>query len=70
MTVAEAAQTLGVSVETVRRRISAGDLPDERVATGWGWAYRVTLPDATASVAITQPTAPGSPQGDGSEGPS
>ena len=67
MTVAEASQTLGVSVETVRRRIRAGDLPGERVATAWGWAYRVTLPDAPASVAITQPATPGSPQGDGCE---
>ena len=67
MTVAEAAQTLGVSVETVRRRIRAGDLPGERVATAWGWAYRVTLPDATASVAITQPTAPVAPEHDGCE---
>jgi excisionase family DNA binding protein len=61
MTVAEASQTLGVSVETVRRRIRAGDLPGERVATAWGWAYRVTLPDAPASAT------PGSPQGDGCE---
>ncbi len=56
MTVAEASQALGVSVETVRRRIRAGDLPGERVATAWGWAYRVTLPNASESVAITQPS--------------
>ena len=66
------AQRIEAPDGAVRRRIRAGDLPGDRMATAWrphgdrmatawAWAYRVTLPDASAPVLITQPTAPGSP---------
>ena len=57
MMVPEAARVLGVSVETVRRRIRAGELQGERVPTPWGWSYRVTVPDRTEAV-IAQAAVP------------
>lgn len=45
VTIAEAAAVLGVSSQTVRRRIQAGELHAERVRRPQGFAYLVALPD-------------------------
>lgn len=51
-----AATTLGVSVDTVRRRIRRGELETVRDARGW---HLVVLPDAPYAARPTQPGADG-----------
>lgn len=41
----EAAEILGVSVDTVRRRVKSGDLPGEKVFEGGVELWMVELPD-------------------------
>jgi outer membrane murein-binding lipoprotein Lpp len=48
VTVAEAAQTLGISAESVRRRLRGGTLAGHRVTTPAGTEWRVTLPTVAA----------------------
>jgi excisionase family DNA binding protein len=57
MSVTDAARTLGVSVETVRRRVRSGDLPADRVATPSGWSYRVNVPTAEGEASPAPATA-------------
>jgi hypothetical protein len=45
VSIAEAAQRLRVSEQTVRRRIRSGELPGVRVETPWGFIWAVELPD-------------------------
>lgn len=47
VSVSEAARELGVSTETVRRRIKSGDLQAERSIRPQGAVWLVTLPDST-----------------------
>ncbi len=44
-TIGEAAQRLGVSEHTVRRRVRSGELPGSQVATPQGYTWRVEVPD-------------------------
>src|SRR6266508_4055616 len=44
MTITAAAQVLGVSEKTIRRRIGRGELVAERVERPHGFEYRVQLP--------------------------
>jgi len=57
-TIADAAQRLGVSEHTVRRRIKAGELPASRDSTGRLW---VTLADPGATPSESSATAPRTP---------
>jgi len=59
LTIADAAQRLGVSDHTVRRRIKAGELPARRDGTGRLW---VTLADAGATPAESSATASRTPE--------
>ena len=43
--IAEAAKVLGVSTQTIRRRIRAGTLEARKVSGSHGTSYRVILPD-------------------------
>lgn len=45
VTISEAAQRLGVSEHTVRRRVRNGELPGSQVATPQGYTWRVEVPD-------------------------
>lgn len=47
VTIREAAQRLGVSADTVRRRIRRGELPGERQETPQGYVWRVDVSQAT-----------------------
>ena len=58
LTIADAAQRLGVSDHTVRRRIKAGELPARRDGTGRLW---VTLADADATAPEWSQDASGTP---------
>ena len=40
----EAAERLGVSVDTIRRRLKSGDLAGEKVKSAQGFAWRIELP--------------------------
>lgn len=44
MSISDAARALGVSEQTIRRRIRRGDLPATRIARAQGYEYRVQLP--------------------------
>lgn len=44
VTISEAAERLGVSPDTIRRRLRAGELAAEKVKTAQGLAWRVELP--------------------------
>ena len=57
-TIADAAQRLGISDHTVRRRIKAGELPARRDHTGRLW---VTLADADTTAPASSATAPRAP---------
>lgn len=46
---AEAARRLGVSVDTVERRLKRGDLQGEQEQRGKGWRWLVEVPDDVAS---------------------
>ena len=50
VTLAEAATLLGLSVDTVRRRVKRGELEARMVPTDRGAAYRVRLPSAPDTV--------------------
>lgn len=50
VTVSEAASSLGMSVESVRRLVRQGALKGERVQRGRGWSYLVTLDSAPISI--------------------
>lgn len=45
VSVKEAARILGISQQTVRRRIKRGDIPAQKVPRPQGFTYRVDLPD-------------------------
>jgi hypothetical protein len=45
VSIAEAAQKLKVSEQTIRRRIKSGDLPSTQVGTPQGYIWIVELPD-------------------------
>jgi len=45
LTVPEAAVTLGISLNTVRRKLKTGELPGERITTPQGYAWRVLVAD-------------------------
>jgi excisionase family DNA binding protein len=49
VSVEEAAHLLGISTNTVRRRIKQGSLQAERVSRPQGYVYRVYLPEVTDS---------------------
>jgi hypothetical protein len=53
VSIAEAARRLGVSADTVRRRLHSGTLPGHKEATPQGYVWRVDLPGA--HVPPTQP---------------
>lgn len=65
LTIAEAAERLGVAPDTVRRRLKRGELAGEKEQTAQGYVWRVALPkasrepqepagDAGAGVALAQ----------------
>ena len=47
LTIAQAAQRLGVSMDTIRRRISSNELKARKVPSSHGEMYMVELPDDT-----------------------
>src|SRR5215212_11708779 len=57
----DAAEALGVSTDTVRRRLKRGDLPGEQRSTPHGPSWFVLLPRETAAVAAPgdEPPVPG-----------
>jgi hypothetical protein len=57
VSIQEAAERLGVSADTVRRRVKRGELQGEREKTPQGFVWRVELPAAE-----TPPEAPGALQ--------
>jgi len=56
-----AAQRLGVSVSTVRRRIRDGTLEVEREQTAQGFKYHILLPDTNGEVPETEVSAAPAP---------
>ena len=67
VTLAEAATLLGLSVDTVRRRVKRGELEAQMVPTERGAAYRVRLPSAPGpapSVGSPEPTVGSVPRQD------
>jgi len=65
----EAAERLGVSPDTIRRRLKAGELTGEREKTPQGFVWRVELPAEAASgeTGADMPTAPTAAPGDAVE---
>lgn len=56
VTIREAAEILGVSVDTVRRRLRGGMLEGERVETPQGYVWYVEIPDGVSPEQVpTQP---------------
>lgn len=61
VTIREAAALLGVSTDTIRRRLARGELTGQQVHTGQrgGFAWYVDVPDTdTAPTAVVVPAAP------------
>ncbi len=56
VSIADAAQRLGVSEVTVRRRIKRDELAAEKVKTASGFAYRVLLPHLEEMGGASQPS--------------
>jgi excisionase family DNA binding protein len=56
LSLAEAAQRLGLAPDTVRRRLKRGELPSRRVVTPQGYCWQVRLPRAQAT--DTEPSRP------------
>lgn len=54
VTIAEAAKRLGVSVDTVRRRVKDGSLTSQQVQRPQGYTWQIFLADAQQSDAPTQ----------------
>lgn len=64
LTIAEAAAQLGVSVDTIRRRVKRGELQAEQVQTERGPLWRVMLdgpPGVHSAPSTTVPSTPGMP---------
>jgi len=59
VTISTAAARLGVSTDTIRRRIKAGDLTGERVPTPQGHRWVVLFPVTLEVPAVAEPAAPG-----------
>jgi excisionase family DNA binding protein len=59
LTIAEASARLGISPDTVRRRIGRGELPARKVPTAHGESYVIDLPEEAA--APGDPPAAGEP---------
>lgn len=51
LTIAEASQRLGISPDTVRRRIARGELAARKIPTAHGESYLVDLPEEAAAPA-------------------
>lgn len=54
VTIAEAAEALGVSRDTIRRRLKSGDLTGEQRSTAQGFTWYVDLPAPDETPAATQ----------------
>lgn len=70
VSIKDAAERLGVSQDTIRRRLKSGELTGEREKTPQGFVWRVELPQEPGSqeAAAGEPTATASvPLGDGVE---
>jgi hypothetical protein len=69
VSIKEAAERLGVSQDTIRRRLKSGGLAGEREKTPQGFVWRVELPQEPSSrAAAAEPTVTASaPLGDGVE---
>jgi hypothetical protein len=70
VSIKEAAERLGVSQDTIRRRLKSGELAGEREKTPQGFVWCVELPQGPSNVdaAAGEPTATASaPLGDGVE---
>jgi len=57
VTITEAARLLGLSTDSIRRRISKGDLKSRKVASSHGEMYMVEIPDDTPAVGESPQTA-------------
>jgi len=53
VTIAEAARCLGMSIDSIRRRIAKGELKARKVPSPHGEIYMVELADDAAPVAVT-----------------
>mgnify|MGYP000538825339 CR=1 FL=1 len=53
VSISEAAERLGVSVDTIRRRLKSGELTGEKVKSPQGFAWRVDLPVDAAPASDT-----------------
>jgi hypothetical protein len=60
VTIKEAAERLGVSADTIRRRLKAGELQGERQKTPQGFIWLISLPEDAPS----EPTVPREPKVD------
>lgn len=58
VSIPEAAQTLGVSIITIRRRIKRGELRGQRLKTPQGFEWRVVLPAQLIDAAAAQADTP------------
>jgi hypothetical protein len=70
VTIPQAAQVLGLSVVTIRRRLKRGELRGQRVPTPAGFEWRILLPAPLVDAAGPAPgAAQGTPQGAGQGSP-
>lgn len=51
----DAAEAMGCSVDTVRRRIKRGDLPARKETTPQGWRWLVQVPQTATQKALESP---------------
>lgn len=59
VSIAEAAERLGVSQDTIRRRLKKGELAGEKEPTPQGFVWRIELPgEADEPQAVSEPASP------------
>lgn len=62
VTIAEAAKRLGISMDTIRRRIGKGELKARKVPSSHGEMYLVELPEDTSPAETHRAQAENSPE--------
>lgn len=64
VSIKEAAERLGVSADTIRRRLKSGDLSGEREKTPQGFVWRVELPQDGTGEPVSAEVSTGASAGD------
>jgi len=64
VSIKEAAERLGVSADTIRRRLKSGELAGEREKTPQGFVWRVELPQDAPGEPASAEASPGATAGD------